>query len=81
MKSRLLPTLVVLLAMSWSEVGRACTVCMGGDDTQIGPAMNGAIFLLMGCIGGVLGLLVAFAVTLMKRANASLPPEANFQEF
>jgi len=54
---------------------------MGGDDTQIGPAMNGAIFLLMGCIGGVLGLLVAFAVTLMKRANALLPPEANFQEF
>jgi len=53
---------------------------MGGDDAQIGPAMNGAIFLLMGCIGGVLGLLVAFAVTLMKRANASLPPEAYFQE-
>jgi hypothetical protein len=74
-------TLAAALAMSFGPTAaRACAVCMGGDDSQIGPAMNAAIFLLLGCIGGVLGLLVAFAIYLMRRANAPLPPEAELQQ-
>jgi hypothetical protein len=53
---------------------------MGADDSKVGPAINGAIFLLLGCIGGVLALLVAFAVTLIRRANAPLPPGAELQQ-
>jgi hypothetical protein len=80
MKLRVLTPLVALALSCWPSAARACTVCMGADDSQIGGAINAAIFLLLGCIGGVLGLLVAFAVCLMKRANAPLPPEAEFQQ-
>lgn len=75
--ARLLAACVALAPI----VSQACTVCMGGDDTKVGPAMNGAIFLMLGCIGGVLGLLVLFAVSLIRRANNSpIPPEADLQE-
>jgi hypothetical protein len=50
---------------------------MGADDSKVGGAINAAIFLLLGCIGGVLALLVTFGIYLMKRANAPLPPEAD----
>jgi hypothetical protein len=76
-KLALIFTLVLLQLPATAE---ACTVCMGGDDSKIGPAMNAAIFLLLGCIGGVLGLLVAFGITLMRRANVPLPPEAELQQ-
>jgi hypothetical protein len=79
MKLKLVLTSVVLLS-HFPVAAEACTVCMGGDDSKIGPAMNAAIFLLLGCIGGVLGLLVAFGITLMRRANAPLPPEAELQQ-
>jgi hypothetical protein len=80
MKSRILAPIVVLAVTCWPATASACTVCMGADDSQIGPAINAAIFLLLGCIGGVLALLVAFGITLMKRANAPLPPEAELQQ-
>ena len=58
----------------------ACAVCTGGDDSKVGPAINAAIFLLLGCIGGVLGGLVGFGFYLMKRAGAPLPPVAELQQ-
>ena len=71
-----IPALIVgLAAMYLPATASACTVCMGADDSKVGPAINAAIFLLLGCIGGVLGLLVAFAITLMKRANIPVSPE------
>lgn len=56
----------------------ACTACMGDPNTKSAGAINAAIFLLLGFIGGVLGLLVAFGITLMKRAAAPLPPHTEF---
>jgi hypothetical protein len=52
----------------------ACSVCMGDANSNTGEATNAAIFMMLGCIGGVLSLLVAFGFVLMKRANAPLPP-------
>lgn len=80
MKLRKLALPATLAAALWPAAASACTVCMGADDSQIGPAINAAIFLLLGCIGGVLALLVAFAISLMKRANSQLPPEAELQK-
>ena len=57
---------------------KACAVCMGEPNSKSAGAMNAAIFLLLGFIGGVLGLLVAFGIALMKRAAAPLPPHAEF---
>lgn len=80
MKHRALAFIFALIAAYWPVTANACTVCMGGDDSKVGGAINAAIFLLLGCIGGVLGLLVAFAISLMRRSNASLPPEVDFQK-
>ena len=55
----------------------ACTACMGDPNTKAAGAINAAIFLLLGFIGSVLALLVAFGISLMKRA-AQLPPHAEF---
>ena len=46
----------------------ACTACMGDPNTKAAGAMNAAIFLLLGFIGGVLGLLVAFGISIIKRS-------------
>lgn len=77
MKLRSLSLLAALVASSWPAAANACSVCMGADDSKVGGAINAAIFLLLGCIGGVLALLVTFGIYLMKRANAPLPPEAD----
>jgi hypothetical protein len=53
----------------------ACAACMGNPNSKTAGAINDAIFLLLGCIGLVLGLLAAFAIYLMKRAGG--PPAAH----
>jgi hypothetical protein len=58
---------------------QACAVCMGGDSVDGGP-MNAAIFLMLGCIGGVLSLLCAFGVYLYRRARAPIPPHIQLAE-
>ena len=49
---------------------------MGADD-KTGGAINGAIFLLLGCIGGVLASLAGFGIYLMKRTSTPLPDSLN----
>ena len=46
----------------------ACAACMGDPNSKSAGAINAAIFVLLGCIGGVLGLLVAFGISLNKRS-------------
>ena len=52
----------------------ACAACMGDVNSRTAPAINDAIFLMLGCIGFMLATLAGFAFYLMKRANAPLPP-------
>lgn len=56
----------------------ACTACMGNPNSKAAGATNAAIFLLLGFIGGVLGLLVAFGFALKRRAASPLPPHTEF---
>ena len=56
----------------------ACTACMGDANSKIGPAMNAAIFLMLGCIGFMLACAAALGLHLMRRANSPLPPHAEF---
>ena len=58
----------------------ACAACMGDPNSRSAGAINGAVLLLLGCIGSVLALLVAFGIVLMKRAAAPLPPHAEFSQ-
>jgi hypothetical protein len=42
--------------------------------------MNAAIFLMLGCIGGVLALLSAFGIYLYRRAQNPAPPHSEFTD-
>lgn len=72
------PLLITAVLSLLPEAASACTVCMGDPNSNVAGAMNGAIFLMLGFIGGVLALLGAFAFYLVKRANSPLPPHAEF---
>jgi hypothetical protein len=51
---------------------------MGDPTSNMAGAANGAIFLMLGFVGGMLSLLGAFAFYLVRRANSPLPPHAEF---
>ncbi len=76
--SRFLSLISAGVLIHFPATTSACSTCMGDVNSKSAGAMNAAIFLLLGCICGVLGLLVAFGITLMKRANAPLPPHSEF---
>jgi len=69
---------------------RACSACVGGSDATVPPwfgggagsgtPMNAAIFLMLGCIGGVLSLLGAFAFYLYRRSQTPIPPHIQLAE-
>jgi hypothetical protein len=73
--------LVVIFATALAHLpatASACTACMGDASSKVAPAMNAAIFLMLGCIGFMLACAAAFGFHLMKRASAPLPPHAEF---
>ena len=51
----------------------ACTVCMGAKTGPLAEATNAAIFLLLGVLATVLGLISFAGYTLMKRSQAPIP--------
>lgn len=65
---------------NWPATAAACTVCMGDVNSKTAPAINAAIFLMLGCIGFMLASLAGFAFYLMKRASSPLPPHAEFAQ-
>ena len=58
----------------------ACTACMGDVNSKMAPAMNAAIFLMLGFIGSMLAGAAGFGFYLMKRANAPVPPHVEFTQ-
>ena len=49
---------------------------MGGADTSVAPAMNGAIFLMLGFVGFMLSSAAGFIVYLARKARAPMRPNA-----
>ncbi len=70
----------VLVLLKWPAAASACAVCMGDPNSKSAGAINAAIFLMLAFIGGVLALLSAFGISLMRRANAPLPPHLDITE-
>jgi len=48
---------------------RACDACMGGKDPNIRPAVNGAIFFMLGLVAMMAGLVGLFMRYLVKRGR------------
>ena len=73
--------LVAIAAVSLAHLpvtASACAVCMGDVNSKTAPAMNAAIFLMLGFIGAMLASAAAFGFYLVKRANTPLPPHSEF---
>ncbi len=66
--------LVGMAFLQLPATASACSVCMGDPNSKTAGAINAAIFLMLAFIMGVLGLLGALGVSLMRRANSPLPP-------
>lgn len=77
---RLFGTLLAAVLVTLPETLHACTICMGDVNSKAGPAINGAIFLMLGCIGCMLSAAAGFGLYLFKRASGPLPPHAEFNE-
>jgi hypothetical protein len=59
------------------QVAAACTVCMGANG-PLGEAANGAIFVMLGVLFLVLGLISLVGYSLVKKGQAPLPAHAEF---
>ncbi|NBV33061.1 MAG: hypothetical protein EBR81_04505 [Proteobacteria bacterium] len=59
------------------QVTAACTVCMGANG-PLGEAANGAIFVMLGVLFLVLGLISLVGYSLVKKGQAPLPAHAEF---
>ena len=69
-------TLVVAGAVLLASTGSAsaCGVCMGQTDGgQIGGAVNGAIFVMLGFLGTMLAGIVAVGCSIWRRSKNPLP--------
>ena len=63
-----------LFTSSLAQEASACTACMGASTGPIGEAANGAIFVMLGVLAVVLGLISLVGYSLVKRANLPMPP-------
>ena len=70
----------LFISFALASSAGACTACMGDGSSNVGEAANGAIFLMLGLLGIVFGLLGAFAIYLYRRGLAPLPPHVELSE-
>ena len=78
--ARRLVLILTVVAAHLPTAAHACSACMGDPDSTHAAALNAAIFLMLGCIGGVLGLLTAFGIYLYRRARTPIPPHVQLAE-
>jgi len=70
-------TLLILLVLAaMPHMARACDACMGGKDPTIRPAINGAIFFMLGMVVFMTSGVAFFMRYLVKRAKMPLPAHA-----
>ena len=74
--TRLLMLAMAVALCSLPHAARACDACMGGKDPNVRPAINGAIFFMLGMVGMMAGIVGYCMRCLAKRASMPLPPYA-----
>jgi hypothetical protein len=75
MKTSLRYTLPVVGGLLIAAAGEAhaCPMCMGAADASNGPALNGAIFLMLGCLGVMFTGIGAVAYGFWRRRGHQPP--------
>jgi len=71
--TRLVLNAALVALVSMPAAARACDACMGGKDPTIRPAVNGAIFFMLGMVGMMAGGVGFFMRYLAKRATMPMP--------
>lgn len=66
--------LLAVLTAALPQTSQACAVCMGASDSAVAPAINAAIFLMLGFVGIMLGGAGGFAFYLFRRGKLPAPP-------
>lgn len=56
-----------------ANCAHACSVCMGRQTGPLAEAANGAIFVMLGCLGCVIGAIAAAGFSLYRRSCRSVP--------
>ena len=77
MKTKITQLALTASAMALASmpgVARACDACMGGKDPTIRPAVNGAIFFMLGLVAMMATGVGFFMRYLAKRAHTPLAP-------
>jgi hypothetical protein len=80
MKRSIYCWLIVGSATFLPRAANACAVCMGGNDSTIGPAMNAAIFSLLGIVLSIGAGFLGFIFYLLKRGRSPLPSWEDLNE-
>ncbi len=75
-----LPLALGLLLFHLPSTAAACSVCMGDPNSREAGAINAAMFLMLGFIFSVLGLLCAFGISLYRRSQAAILPHLQLAE-
>ena len=75
--NRILGVSIVVAMGAAVPNAQACTVCMGANGA-LGEAANGAIFVMLGVLFTVLGLISMVGFSLVRRGQAPLPAHAEF---
>ncbi|MGC3989870.1 MAG: hypothetical protein QM796_09375 [Chthoniobacteraceae bacterium] len=78
LKFRHTPWLAALLMSALASPAFAASNCLGTTQDRLAPAMNAAIFLLLGIVGVILPAFGYFIYYLARRARMPLPPHAEF---
>jgi len=78
--SRVLTAMGAAGLVHWPATAGACAACMGDVNSKTAPAINDAIFFMLGCIGFMLASLAGFAIYLMKRSQAPVPPHVELAQ-
>ncbi len=63
-----------LAIISQPSTSMACAMCMSATDSQNGPAINAAIFFMLGVLAFVFSGIIYIGYTFVRRAKQPLPP-------
>jgi hypothetical protein len=75
-----IPLSLAFFALAFPQGTFACAVCMGGADSPVAPAINAAIFLMLGVIGAVLSGVGGFVFYLYRRSRMPMPPHEELSQ-
>ncbi len=66
-------TTALALWLMAEQPAQACTACMGASTGPIGEAANGAIFVMLGVLAFVLGLISLAGYSIVRRSRVPVP--------